>query len=296
MKCDGRTIVALALLGGCIRERPPQSGDAGVSEALRPNPGRQVLPQGAKPDAAVAAAAPAPVAVTIEERLRRCDASVRGAVVRLSDDAAYAAEATATGPVIRLVRRAGGGFVCERYGVPSAAPRVALPDGVVTLATATDGAVGAGGTVLVELGADRTVRAATVIEGACAPGSTLRPVRLFAGAPSVQLRCWIATEGSWTAADQILHRDARAWQSLVLSESGRIVRSPTIATPPLNPALPGSIRVLETGASPRLEVASSSFDAHSGTTKFGRMVMRWNDAEHRFEPSAAPVVERQGGT
>lgn len=302
MRSGAASVVALALLGGCIRERPPGARDAGPSEALRASPGRELRHQEIKPDAAVVAVVappPEPAALTIEEQLRRCDASVRGAVVRVSEDVAYAAETTASGPVIRLVRRAGGEFVCERYAVPAGAPGVAWPGepstGRVSLATATDGPVGNGSAVLVELGADGAVRSATVIQGACGAGSTVRAVQLFAGPPSIQVRCWIATEGFFTAADQLFHRDARGWRSLLYSESGRIARPPTMTAPPANPQLPGSIRVLESGASPRLEVASSSVDVLSGSVKFSRQVLRWSDAERRFEVAAPPVIERRGG-
>ncbi len=301
MRHGAASFVALALLGGCIRERPPGARDAGASEALRASPGHELRHQEIKPDAAVVAVAPPPepAALTIEEQLRRCDASVRGAVVRVSEDVAYAAETTANGPVIRLVRRAGGEFVCERYEVPAGAPGVAWPGapspGRVSLATATDGPVGNGSAVLVELGADGAVRSATVIQGACGAGSTVRAVPLFAGPPAIQVRCWIATDGFFTAADQLFHHDAHGWRTLLYSESGRIARPPTMTAPPANPQLPGSIRVLESGATPRLEVASSSVDVLNGSVKFSRQVLRWNDAERRFEVAATPVIERRGG-
>ena len=299
MKCGARTIVALAMASGCIRERAPRVRDAGVTEALRPSPGRQVLPASDKPDVPVPVivAVPTPEALSIEARLRRCDASVQGAVVRVSDDVAYAAETGPTGPVIRLVRRAGGEFVCERYEVPAGAPRLAWPGaptaGEVALARATGGDVGAGSALLVELGGDQGVRAATVIQGSCGPGSTVQAVRLFEGAPAVQVRCWIATEGSWMAADHLFHKGSRGWQALAYAECGRIVRPPTITIPPANAVLRGSIRVLEAGASPRLEVASSSVDGSNGSAKFSRLQMRWNDAERRFEPTGTPVIERR---
>lgn len=301
MRCVAASVVAMALLGGCIRERPQSARDAGMSEALRPSPGREVPRAGAKPDAAVPMAAlpPEPAAPTIEEQLRRCDVSVRGAVVRVSDDVAYAAESTAAGPVIRLVRRAGGEFVCERYTATAGSPGVAWPGapsaGRVRLATATDGPVGAGSAVLVELDEAGAVRGAALIEGACGAGSTVRAVQVFAGAPSIQVRCWIPTAGFFTAADQLLHRDPEGWRGLVYSESGRVARAPSMATPPANPTLPGSIRVLESGATPRLEVASSSVDVSSGSVKFSRQVMRWSDAGRRFEPAAPALIEQRNG-
>lgn len=302
MRRASTTVVAMALLGGCIRERPQGARDAGMTEALRPSPGREVPRADAKPDAATAPAAALPrepAAPTIEEQLRRCDPSVRGAVVRVSDDVAYAAESTAAGPVIRLVRRAGGEFVCERYTASAGSPGVAWPGapspGRVRLATATDGPVGAGSAVLVELDEAGAVRGAALIEGACGAGSTVRAVQVFAGAPSIQVRCWIPTAGFFTAADQLLHRDPEGWRALVYSESGRVARSPSTATPPANPTLPGSIRVLESGATPRLEVASSSVDVSNGSVKFSRQVMRWSDAERRFEPTAPALIEHRGG-
>jgi hypothetical protein len=133
-----------------------------------------------------------------------------------------------------------------------------------------------------------------LLQGSCVPGSTLQPVRVFPGAPTVQVRCWIATEGFWTAVDQLVHRTASGWEVITASESGRVARAPGAAAPPVNPTLPGSIRVAEAGESPRLEVATSSVDVHTGSTKFARQSLVWNAAERRFQVTGTPVVERRG--
>lgn len=299
MRRGPASLVAMALLGGCIRERPPRARDAGVSEALLPSPGREVPRAGAKPDAAVAAPTREPEAPSIEERLRRCDALVEGPVVRLSDDVAYATESTAAGPVIRLVRRAGGEFVCERYMATAGSPGVAWPDarsrGGVRLATVLERPVGTGSAVLVELDEAGAVRGAALIEAACGPGSTLSTVQVFAGAPSIQVRCWVRSESFFTATDLLLHRDPEGWRSIAQSESGRVPRAPSQVMPPANARLPGSIRVLESGATPRLEVASSSVDVSNGSVKFSRQVLRWSDAERRFELAAPALIEHRDG-
>ncbi len=53
-----RTSFALALASGCIRERPSPRADAGVTEALRPSPGRELRQAEEKPDVPVAAVVP----------------------------------------------------------------------------------------------------------------------------------------------------------------------------------------------------------------------------------------------
>jgi hypothetical protein len=296
MRYATRACFALALAGGCIRERPPPAADAGATEALRPSPGRELRGVEEKPDVPGVAVVvpPAPPPPSIEERLRRCDPAVSGSVVRLSDEHAYAAEATATGAVVRVVRVAAGESVCERYETAAGAAQVAWPGaqapGRVVLATAVGRASGA---ALVELGGGGAVRSVGLIEGACTPSSTLRSVQVFAGAPSIQVRCWVATEGYWTAVDHIVHRDARGWQTLTSSESGRVPRPTRAAAPPTNPTLPGSIRVAATGASPRLEVATSSADVHTGATKFARQTLVWSPGEARFRVEGTPVIERR---
>lgn len=288
--------VALALAGGCIRERPPRAADAGATEALRPSPGRELRRTEEKPDVAVVAVAapPAPPPPSIEERLRRCYPAMAGSVVRLTDELAYAAEATARGTIVRVVRVSAGESVCERYETAAGAAQAAWPGaqapGRVVLATAVGRAPGA---ALVELGAGGVIRAVGLLDGACAPSSTLRPVQLFAGAPSIQVRCWVATEGYWTAVDQVVHRDARGWQTLTSSESGRVARPAGAAAPPPNPTLPGYVRVIASGATPRLEVATSSVDQLTGSTKFALQTLTWSAAGSRFLAAATPIIDRR---
>ena len=85
MRYATRACFAVALAGGCIRERPPPGADAGATEALRPSPGRELRGVEEKPDVPAVAVVvpPAPPPPSIEERLRRCDPAVTGSVVRL---------------------------------------------------------------------------------------------------------------------------------------------------------------------------------------------------------------------
>lgn len=283
--------VALALAGACIRERPRGAGDGGASEALRVQPGHEVARGGVKPDVPTVAA-PAPPERSLEEELRRCDPRATGAVTRLPDEVVYALSA---GPTVTVGRRSAGTFGCERYGVRPGAAQAAWPGsgasaGRVVLATAA--ATGATGAALLELGAGDAVRGVALINGACAAGSTVRPTRVFEGAPAVLVRCWVPVEGGWTALDTLVHRGERGWETLASSESGRVARTATVTTPPANPTLPGAITVAETGASPRLEVSTSSVDVHTGRTKFSQQTLRWSAAEGRFRVDGMPSVPR----
>jgi hypothetical protein len=298
MKYAAHTIIALVVSVGCIRDRRAPAADAGLPEALRANPGRQVASPGdLKPDAAAVAPAPTPEReATAEETLRRCAPEATGAVIRVGDELAY----TLAGPVARAARRFNGQFVCERYEAAADAARSPWPGGSargrVVLATSAGGAPGSAATALMELDADGAALGMAVMPGVCAPGSTVRPLRLFPGAPALLVRCWLASDAAWTAVDHVIHRGPQGWRALASSESGRIVRSPTMSAPPANPTLPGSIRVAEVAEAPRLEVATSSFDPNTGSTKFVRQSLRWSAESDHFVVDPAPAARPGGGT